>query len=159
MRPTTLRYSHKYKMGTSKPQLVLENVGPIRRADVCFSDLTVLVGPQATGKSLFLQFLKLVLDHGPILTTLRSHGLDWNTDLASFLDLYLGRGMSSVWMSRGNSKSRLQWREQPVHLDAITAEKQPGTDREQCFVPSAFWLSRLKAGYARSVTSERETRT
>ncbi|MDQ2948487.1 MAG: ATP-binding protein [Acidobacteriota bacterium] len=121
-------------MAKSKPHLVLENVGPIRRADVCFSDLTVLVGPQATGKSLFLQFLKLVLDHGPITAGLRNYGLDWNTDTSNFLEVYLGRGMSSVWRSRGKAKSWLRWREELVHLDAIVAEKQPGTNYEQCFV-------------------------
>jgi AAA domain, putative AbiEii toxin, Type IV TA system len=124
-------------MGRSTPQLVLENIGPMRRADVCFSDLTVLVGPQATGKSLFLQFLKLVLDHGPVTNTLRSHGLDWNSDVSSFLDIFLGRGMSSAWSSRGGSKSWLRWQDQPVHLDAIASEKQPGKDHEQCFVVPA----------------------
>lgn len=124
-------------MRRSKPRLALENVGPMGRADVCFSDLTVLVGPQATGKSLLLQFLKLVLDQGPITTTLRNHGLDWNTDASSFLDIYLRSGMSSVWNSKGHSKSQLQWQEQPVDLDALVGERQSGKDHEQCFVVPA----------------------
>lgn len=41
-------------------KLSINNLGPIRNAEVGFGDLTVLVGPQATGKSLFLQILKLV---------------------------------------------------------------------------------------------------
>lgn len=121
-------------MGTPRYQLEVENIGPIRRANVRFSDLTILVGPQATGKSLLLQFLKLVLDHGPITGTLRSHGLDWNGNALGFLDTYLGRGMSSVWNTRGNAKSWIQWQGRPVHLDAIAAGKEPGSDREQCFV-------------------------
>lgn len=32
----------------------LVDVGPIQQADISLGDLTVLVGPQATGKSLFL---------------------------------------------------------------------------------------------------------
>lgn len=40
------------------------HVGPITDAEVTFGDLTVLVGPQATGKSVFLQFLKLLVDSG-----------------------------------------------------------------------------------------------
>lgn len=44
--------------------LKLERIGQIQTADVAFSDLTVLVGPQATGKSIFLQFLKLLADTG-----------------------------------------------------------------------------------------------
>src|SRR5579863_6351526 len=124
-------------MSRSKTRLVLENVGPIRHADVSFGDLTVLVGPQATGKSLFLQFLKLVLDHRHITTTLRSHGLEWSADGTGFLDLYLGRGMSSVWTQRGNSKSGIQWQGQAVHLDSLAAEKQPGKEHEQCFIVPA----------------------
>ena len=38
--------------------LNLERVGQMACADVTFGDLTVLVGPQATGKSIFLQFLR-----------------------------------------------------------------------------------------------------
>ena len=46
-----------------KPSVLrIENLGPIRQAEVAFGDLTVIVGPQATGKSIFLQTLKLVLD-------------------------------------------------------------------------------------------------
>jgi AAA domain, putative AbiEii toxin, Type IV TA system len=109
----------------------------MRRAEVCFADLTVLVGPQATGKSLLLQLLKLVLDHGTITSTLRSHGLEWDSDPFRFLDIYLGRGMSSVWNSKGNSKSWIQWHGQLVHLDGIAAEKQPSKDHEQCFLVPA----------------------
>src|SRR5262245_6702693 len=108
-----------------RPRLVLEHIGPIHQADVSFGDLTVLVGPQATGKSLFLQFLKLVLDHVSVTTSLRSHGLDWNSKIAGFLDVYLGRGMSSVWSKRADG-SWLHWEGQPVNLEAIVAEKQPG---------------------------------
>jgi predicted ATPase len=42
----------------------LKNIGPIKDADIRFGDLTVFVGPQASGKSIALQFLKLVLDNG-----------------------------------------------------------------------------------------------
>src|SRR5579863_6845147 len=118
----------------SKDRLVLENVGPIKKADVCFSDLTVLVGPQATGKSLFLQFLKLVLDHQPIVKTLLDYGLDWNDATSGFLDLYLGRGMSGVWKSKGESRSWIHWQGQPQYLDAMAAAIQPGKEHEQCFV-------------------------
>jgi predicted ATP-dependent endonuclease of OLD family len=46
--------------------LRVSNLGPIKDASLEFGDLTVLVGPQATGKSLFLQLLKLLFDVGPI---------------------------------------------------------------------------------------------
>jgi predicted ATPase len=47
-------------------RLALRNLGPIEAADLEFGDLTVLVGPQATGKSIALQFLKLLLDGASI---------------------------------------------------------------------------------------------
>jgi hypothetical protein len=45
-------------MPNSTARLRIENFGPIVEAEVEFGDLTVFVGPQATGKSLFLQVFK-----------------------------------------------------------------------------------------------------
>ena len=44
----------------------LRNVGQITDADLSFGDLTVLVGPQASGKSITLQWVKLLQDTGLI---------------------------------------------------------------------------------------------
>ncbi len=138
-------------MAKTTDRLVLENVGPILKADISFKDLTVLVGPQATGKSLFLQFLKLVMDHRPITSKLLEYGVDWSEgDTLSFLDGYLGRGMSGVWTSRGASKSWVRWQGQEVHLDAIAAARQPGKDVEQCFfVPAQRVLAFSSQGWLR----------
>ena len=57
--------------------LKLEAIGRIECADVTFGDLTVLVGPQATGKSIFLQFLKLVADTGYVHDQMKRHGMNW----------------------------------------------------------------------------------
>jgi predicted ATP-dependent endonuclease of OLD family len=43
------------------------NAGQIKDAKIEFGDLTVLVGPQATGKSIFLQLFKLLIDTGAVL--------------------------------------------------------------------------------------------
>jgi ABC-type polar amino acid transport system ATPase subunit len=43
-------------------ELTVEHLAHIRSGTVNFGDLTLIVGPQATGKSIFLQTLKLVLD-------------------------------------------------------------------------------------------------
>lgn len=77
--------------------LRVQGVGQIATADVAFGDLTVLVGPQATGKSIFLQLLKLVLDTGNVHDRLRKHGIDWKREVPDFLDIYLGEGMRGVW--------------------------------------------------------------
>jgi predicted ATP-dependent endonuclease of OLD family len=41
----------------SVPRLRIGNFAQIEDADVSFGDLTLLIGPQATGKSLVLQLL------------------------------------------------------------------------------------------------------
>jgi len=55
--------------------LRVRNVGQIKEADITFGDLTVLVGPQATGKSIVLQFLKLLIDSRQVLHRLSRYGM------------------------------------------------------------------------------------
>ena len=50
-------------------ELKVENFGPIGKAHVDFGDLTILVGAQASGKSLFLELLKLLEDKEAIVET------------------------------------------------------------------------------------------
>ena len=69
------------------PSLRLRNIGQIKEADLTFGDLTVLVGPQASGKSIALQWLKLVLDTGHVQSQLTQYGLDWNKALLEFIEL------------------------------------------------------------------------
>lgn len=45
-------------------RLSVQHLAQIDRAQVDFGDLTLLVGPQASGKSVFLQLFKLLKDHG-----------------------------------------------------------------------------------------------
>jgi len=76
--------------------LEVRNFAQIREARIEFGDLTVLVGPQATGKSLLLQWLKIALDMGEILFALKEAGSDVETP-KSLLDLTFGEGMSAAW--------------------------------------------------------------
>ena len=48
----------------------IKNFGPIGNAEIQFADLTILVGPQACGKSILLQMFKLLKDKKHILQTL-----------------------------------------------------------------------------------------
>jgi hypothetical protein len=84
----------------SAPSLTVENVGPIKQASVVFGDLTVLVGPQAAGKSVFLQVLKLLVDTAHIKKEFDRSGVDWQGDFKQFLDVYFGEGMRSVWTEK-----------------------------------------------------------
>lgn len=83
----------KKQSSLSVKTLTIENVGPIKKAHIEFGDLTILVGPQATGKTVFLQFLKLFEDVRNIVQTLKDNDRYWDKDLSRFLQIYFGEGM------------------------------------------------------------------
>jgi len=108
-------------------RLKLKNIGPLTEADIEFGDLTILAGPQATGKSIFLQFLKLILDASPILGFLNEHGLNWHRNIKDFLELYLGEGTGSIWQPR---QSQILWRGSQIDLETfIKSRKQRGSEK------------------------------
>src|SRR5262245_5054935 len=87
----------------------------IDEAHIEFGDLTVLVGPQASGKSLILQWLKLAIDIGEIVFALKEAGHDVKTE-TNLLDLTFGEGMSGAWIDGasevrfdGNAVSPHSW--------------------------------------------------
>ena len=72
------------------PTLNIQNLGQIKEASLSFGDLTVLVGPQATGKSIALQLLKLMVDAGQVQDEMGRYGIDWSGKLPDFIDAYFG---------------------------------------------------------------------
>lgn len=54
-------------------ELSISNFGPIKEANIDFGNLTFLIGPQASGKSLSLELLKLIIDKSHIVSTLRNY--------------------------------------------------------------------------------------
>jgi hypothetical protein len=74
----------------------VENFGPIKKVEVEFGDLTVLVGPQATGKSIFLQMYKWKYDALHILNYKRSLGFIWPKNVEEMLRLHFGDGVYSL---------------------------------------------------------------
>ncbi|MGB3198340.1 MAG: AAA family ATPase, partial [Saprospiraceae bacterium] len=85
--------------------LKIRSFGPIEKVDVQFGDLTLLVGPQASGKSIFLQLLKLLLDKNNIRKTLEQYSIIWGKEADKILDFYFGEGMSKIW--KNNSEIEL----------------------------------------------------
>lgn len=77
--------------------LRIKSFGPIADANVRFGDLTLLVGPQASGKSIFIQLLKLLIDKYHIRKTLEQYNYIWGNDPSNILNLYFGEGMSQIW--------------------------------------------------------------
>ena len=80
-----------------------KNIGPVSEADISFGDLTVFVGPQATGKSIFLQLLKLLVDKPSIHRTMKRFSLAQRGYVRNFFDLYFGEGMASIWTEEESS--------------------------------------------------------
>ncbi|RME05128.1 MAG: ATP-binding protein [Bacteroidetes bacterium] len=79
------------------PTLAVRNFAQISSGQVEFGDFTLLVGPQASGKSLFLQLLKLLVDKDHISDTLKTFGYDWGKNSKHLLELFFGEGMSGIW--------------------------------------------------------------
>lgn len=79
--------------------LHVRNFGPLLDANIRLDDLTVLVGPQASGKSLFVQLLKAVCDAGAIRYDLKQYGFDWihgQSIEADYCALYFGGGLETL---------------------------------------------------------------
>ena len=95
--------------------LQLKNIGQITDADIRFGDLTVFVGPQATGKTIALEFLKLAVDLPAIQGTMNRYGIDWSGQLPSFFDVYFGEGMRGLWR---DDQSEVWWRGRQLPLSA-----------------------------------------
>jgi len=82
----------------SNQTLSVSNLAQIQDCTVEFGDLTLIVGPQASGKSIFLQLLKLLVDRNQIFETLEQHAYSWESkDFSRLLDLYFGESMSGIW--------------------------------------------------------------
>lgn len=123
--------------------LALKDVGPITKAQLEFGDLTVAVGPQAAGKSIALQFLKLLVDKGQVHQQLTRYGIDWGSDESSFLDAYLGEGMHAVW----GSSSVVEKDGSPVPLKSLIRRGKAGD--EHVFMIPAQRVLAVRNGWPR----------
>jgi hypothetical protein len=129
-------------------KLRLERIGQIQEATIEFGDLTVLVGPQATGKSILLQLLKFAVDTGAVLDALKRYGLDWGKELPSFLDIYLGEGMHSVWRQ---GKSAVFVNDKPLKLPELVSRQKRNKTESLFFIPAQRVLT-LGRGWPRPFT-------
>jgi energy-coupling factor transporter ATP-binding protein EcfA2 len=126
-------------------KLKLQHVGPIAEADLTFGDLTVLVGPQASGKSIALQMLKLVLDTASVQDIMKRYGLDWSGAVPEFFDAYFGEGMRGIWNDR---RSTVSWEGRAVDMSR-RARGRRGPKRESLFYIPAQRVLALRDGWPR----------
>ena len=127
-------------------RIKLTSLGQIREADISFGDLTVFVGEQASGKSILLQLMKLILDAGDITETLKKHGFDWQKKSDNFLSLYFGEGMQAIWNQD----------ETKVTVDEVDFTPRKALARrkrdENLFLIPAHRVVTLKDGWPRAFT-------
>jgi hypothetical protein len=124
--------------------MTLRKIGPIEDARIQFGDLTVFVGPQASGKSIALQCLKLLIDKGPIHQQLTSYGVDWEADEIRFLDAYFGEGMHGIW----TAESGIERNGKPVGMKALARRGKSG--REHVFMIPAQRVLAVRNGWPRN---------
>ena len=106
-------------------------IGPVKEADIKFGDLTVFVGPQATGKSIILQLLKLLVDKPAIHETMRRFGLAQPGYTEKFLDLYFGEGMGRSGPMR---EAACSWAKKENRVDCQLTPVRAGPPiRRRCF--------------------------
>ena len=115
-------------------KLLVNNFGPISKADVVFGDLTFLVGAQASGKSIFLEVLKLLEDKSAIVATLRRYNYIINKNKASnLLDAFFGSGMAQIW----KSDTRIMFDGKDVSsVDSLMKGNVGETEEKMFYIPA-----------------------
>lgn len=128
----------------------VENMGPIVDAKLQLDDLTVLVGPQASGKSIFLQTLKLALDRNQVLGFFEQQNVVFRNDPANVLDGYFGRGMGGLL----NGEPAVTLDGQRYDLAALTRFKRPKSSQDESlfYIPAQRVVS-LPSGVSQTFGS------
>ena len=127
-------------------RLTIDHLGPLKKAEVSFGDLTVIVGPQATGKSVFLQTLKLVIDRDQIHDTFQHHSMSFNGRTDAFLEGYFGRGMSGAW----GRHSKMTWNDKDVTLKEYAKPTKSKVRHQRLFYIPAQRVMSLPGGVSQN---------
>lgn len=131
--------------------LKIESFGPIKEADIKFGDLTLLVGPQASGKSILLQLVKLITDRYNIPSILRQNNYEWGKKNENFLDLFFGESMSSIW----NPDTKIEFDEKEYILSSFLTKQgiRESSRTEKLFYIPAQRVVTMAQGWPRSFGS------
>jgi energy-coupling factor transporter ATP-binding protein EcfA2 len=131
-----------YLIGIPMKKISISSLGQLAKADIEFGDMTILVGPQASGKSILLQLFKLALDYGHITKTLKRY-YDWKGS-NDFLSLYFGEGMRGIW------HDSTQVLDDGNKFDlSILSRKGPKRDEAVLLIPAQRVIT-LKDGWPRT---------
>ncbi len=147
-------YKGLYNVLMARPfrEARVRNLGPIREAELSFGDLTLFVGPQATGKTILLETLKLSRDYKRVLENLLKYDhLSKASREEDFFEAYYGRGMGSVWGAqtmfavngKGFSVSLSNWKK---------GLRKKGKERV-FYIPAQRTLAFSEEGFPKSFTA------
>ncbi len=123
-----------------RDRLTIRNFAHLAEVDLTFGDLTVLVGPQAAGKSLALQWLKLAIDGRHVTSALRDAGQ--RVTSATMLDLVFGSGMGPAW----RDDTKVSWRGRPI--TPATVSRKGDREHEALFFIPAHRAMLVSDGWA-----------
>lgn len=115
----------------------IANFGPIANLDIKLGDLTILIGPQASGKTLFLQLLKLVIDREQIVSNLTSYNYVTENNVDNILNCYMGEGLSGLW----KTETKVTVNGQEFQRDSIAKGTHQGIYEEVFYIPAQRILS------------------
>jgi energy-coupling factor transporter ATP-binding protein EcfA2 len=121
--------------------LQIRNFAHLANVNIEFGDLTILVGPQGTGKSLALQWLKTAIDGKQIVSALRAAGQD-GTKPEILVDLIFGVGMGYAWKKDATS---IVFDDKPIRLQHIDSF---GDGQERVFFIPAHRAMLISDGWA-----------
>lgn len=111
--------------------LEIHHFSQIEEAKIRFGDLTVLVGPQATGKSLVLQLLKYAIDRPVIATHLKRNGLDWDHNSRhGLIATFLGEGYDRAF----SATTKISYDGRSLVVDS--SQRSSSRDPSVFFVPA-----------------------
>ena len=132
-------------------QSSVKSFGPIKEANIKFGDLTLLVGPQASGKSILLQLVKLIVDKYNVPTVLKQNNYEWGNKNENFLDLFFGESMSTVW----NSETRIKCDEKACQLSSFLTKQgvRESSRTEKLFYIPAQRVVTMSQGWPKSFGS------
>ena len=128
-------------------ELTIQNFGPIKEAKITFGDLSFLIGPQASGKSLSLELLKLIIDRQHIISTLRNYNYILSkADAKNIIECYFGEGMNSIF----SENTRITFEGMPFTtqdlLKVLAKQKASETQRESVFYVPAQRIVSISDG-------------
>lgn len=128
--------------------LKIKSLGPINEADIHFGDLTLLVGPQASGKSILLQLVKLIMDRYNIPSVLKQNNYEWGKKNENFLDLFFGESMSAIW----KTETKVEFDGKDYSLSSFLSKQgtREGSRTEKLFYIPAQRVVTMSQGWPRA---------